>query len=204
MSRNYGTPSKKKKDTLIPRDKEGYLMYSEPLNYSAEGYVSPSEDGRFNHGRMNDIEIKKDVKFTVDEDGNLDWDDYYKKMGPQVDPEELEEIRKQNEGKVNPFSPEYQFEEKGEVPKELEAWYQKQKKLGEIYRDNPGLDDDEVYSRLNENGDMEFLESGESMLPYEGDIDQDLVFYMPLLFLQIAQTSSPFQFYCLQEVKIVA
>jgi len=176
MSRNYGTPSKKKKDTLIPRDKEGYLMYSEPLNYSAEGYVSPSEDGRFNHGRMNDIEIKKDVKFTVDEDGNLDWDDYYKKMGPQVDPEELEEIRKQNEGKVNPFSPEYQFEEKGEVPKELESWYQKQKKLGEIYRDNPGLDDDEVYNRLNENGDIEFLESGESMLPYEGDIDQDLVF----------------------------
>jgi len=109
-----------------------------------------------------------------DSESDIDWYEYYKSKTPQIDPEELEEIRKKKEERKNPFSPDY--EETYEIPKEEEAWYKKQKKLEQIYRDNPGLDDDEVYSKLNYDGDIEFLESGESMLLYEGDIDHDLVF----------------------------
>ena len=46
----------------------------------ASKYVPPSEDGRFEHRKMKDMDISSDdEKLPIDDDGNVDWVKYYQK-----------------------------------------------------------------------------------------------------------------------------
>lgn len=143
MSSNYKSPSKKQKerDTLVRKDGS--------LNYSAKDYVPPWEDDRFNHGKMKGVNVDRDdVEFSVDDDGNIDWQDYYKKMTPQIEGEELEEIKK--EKKVSPFSPDY--------------------------NDDAFIKDDKLHNEINEEGELEYVETPEEVDDIDRDYDLDLVF----------------------------
>ena len=142
MSSNYVPPSENEKyqrDTLVDEDGN--------LNYDAKEYVDPSEDGRFNHEKMKDIELKSEIKYLVDKEGNIKWDDYYKKMTPQIEEEELEKLR---EKKISPFSPEY---------------------------DNDyDIEEKDVHNKINEEGILEYVETHEEIDEMNRDVDLDLVF----------------------------
>lgn len=93
--------------------------------------------------------------------------------------EEIEMLTKKDERKLSPFSPPPPPPDvKGpyEMPKKEKEWYNKQKLLENIYRENPQLDDDEVYQKLGEDGNLIFVESNDDMTEFEGGVDLDLVF----------------------------
>jgi hypothetical protein len=61
----------------------------------ASKYVPPSEDGRFEHRKMEDVDISRDDDegLPMDNDGNVDWGEYYKKKTPQLDKDEFEKLQ---------------------------------------------------------------------------------------------------------------
>ena len=89
----------------------------------------------------------------MDDDGNIDWMKFYQKKTPQIDKKELEKIKEQEKGKKSPFTPEY--------------------------NDDPFLNDEEIYNKMNEEGNVEFIDSGKKMDDFESfeeNVDQDLIF----------------------------
>lgn len=113
-------------------------------------------------------------------DSNAYWEDYYKQRTPQIDAEELEKLREDAKDKKSPFTPDYVgFEGDGQLNEEDEKWYQRQMRLGELYVENPGLDDDEIYNKLDEEGNLEFVDSGrndDDFERFQTEIDLDFVF----------------------------
>ena len=77
----------------------------------------------------------------MDDDGNIDWMKFYQKKTPQIDKKELEKIKEQEKGKKSPFTPEY--------------------------NDDPFLNDEEIYNKMNEEGNVEFIDSGKKMDDFE-------------------------------------
>ena len=117
----------------------------------ASKYVPPSEDERFEHEEMEDISRGEEEEgLPMDEEGNVDWLKFYQKKTPQIDEKELDKIKKDAKGKKSPFSPEY--------------------------NDNPFLNDDDIYNKINENGNLEFIDAGENNSDFEEDVDPDFLF----------------------------
>ena len=71
-------------------------------------------------------------------------------MTPQIKQEDLDEIKEMKKNKKSPFSPDY--------------------------NDNPYMNDDDFHNEINDDGNLEFVESPEDIDDMDRDIDQDLVF----------------------------
>ena len=127
-----------------------------------------------------DKNLQSDNTDSESVDSDAYWEDYYKQRTPQIDPEELEKIREDKKDKKSPFSPDYvSSQEEGQLNEEDEKWYQRQKRLEEIYVENPELDDDEIYNKLDEEGNLEFVDSGrkdDDFERFQTEIDLDFVF----------------------------
>ena len=143
MESKYVSPSDdEKKDVLVREDGS--------LNFEAVDYVSPSEDGRFEHQKMKGVDVVSEERLPMDEDGSVDWDEYYKKITPQIDQKELDKLKK--EDKKSPFSPEY--------------------------NEDPILNDEDIYNKINENGNLEFVDAGKTngdFEDFEGEVDPDFL-----------------------------
>ena len=50
---------------------------------------------------MKGVDVVSEERLPMDEDGSVDWDEYYKKITPQIDQEELDKLKK--EDKNSPF-----------------------------------------------------------------------------------------------------
>tara|TARA_B100000674_G_C37974654_1_gene978734 strand:+ start:744 stop:5876 length:5133 start_codon:yes stop_codon:yes gene_type:complete len=117
----------------------------------ASKYVPPSEDERFEEEEMEDTSSGEEEEgLPMDEEGNVDWLKFYQKKTPQIDEKELDKIKKDAKDKKSPFSPEY--------------------------NDNPFLNDDDIYNKINENGNLEFIDAGENNSDFEEDVDPDFLF----------------------------
>ena len=120
----------------------------------ASKYVPPSEDGRFEHRKMKDMDISSDdEKLPIDDDGNVDWVKYYQKNTPQIDEEEFEKLKKDGKGKKSPFTPEYD--------------------------DTPFLNDNDIYNKINDDGNLEFIDSekdSREFEKFEEEVDPDFIF----------------------------
>lgn len=122
----------------------------------ASKYVSPSEDGRFEHRKMKGVKISGENSeggLPMDNDGNVNWAEYYQKKTPQIDPKEFEKLKKDEKGKKSPFSPEYD--------------------------ETPFLNDDDIYNKINEDGNLEFIDSQKDNREFESfeeEVDPDFIF----------------------------
>tara|TARA_B100000214_G_scaffold272811_1_gene203008 strand:- start:2889 stop:8006 length:5118 start_codon:yes stop_codon:yes gene_type:complete len=94
--------------------------------------------------------LSKNEQLPLDNQGNIDWVQYYQKMTPQIDQKEFEELKKQGKNKKSPFTPEY--------------------------NDDPFLNDEDIYNKINEDGELAFIDSekdSEEFEKFEEEIDQD-------------------------------
>ena len=94
--------------------------------------------------------LSKNEQLPLDNQGNIDWVQYYQKMTPQIDQKEFEELKKQGKNKKSPFTPEY--------------------------NDDPFLNDEDIYNKINENGELAFVDSekdSEEFEKFEEEIDPD-------------------------------
>ena len=94
--------------------------------------------------------LSKNEQLPLDNQGNIDWVQYYQKMTPQIDQKEFEELKKQGKNKKGTFTPEY--------------------------NDDPFLNDEDIYNKINENGELAFIDSekdSEEFEKFEEEIDPD-------------------------------
>ena len=122
----------------------------------ASKYVSPSEDGRFEHRKMKGVKISGENSeggMPMDDDGNVDWGAYYQKKTPQIDEKEFDKLEKDEKGKNSPFSPGYD--------------------------ETPFLNDDDIYNKINDDGNLEFIDSQKDNREFESfeeEVDPDFIF----------------------------
>ena len=111
----------------------------------------PHEDEKSKDMKIDEISSDED-QLPVDKDGNIDWVKYYQKKTPQINVEELKRLKKEGKNKKSPFTPEYD--------------------------ETPFLNEDDIYNKINESGQLEFIDSEKNNSEFEGfegDIDPDFI-----------------------------